>query len=350
MNNNNTNQYYSNLDYAKWVCALLVIVIHTTPLEGISEVAAFYLHDVLARVAVPLFFAISGFGFFGKLRYCDGKIARCKENRVRLFQYLRSIFLLYIVWSAVYFIYRLPEWYQSGWWGWTLVKDYLIGFLFRGSHYHLWYLLSLLYAVPILYILLSFMSRRRFAFLVLPLWLVECALTPYSWLGVEQVPSLVQVVSTIPVPVHAVFRTVPLLGMGMFAGCQRQTGRAGKYATPACVFGALWVVEASLLYFSPLRKSTMVVTSTLFFTYFLLRTLLQAPQSCRTDVGKVLRYGSIVVYCAHPLILDLCRRTFEAANYVYWLVGTIVMTVIGGIYGVLRSGYLSGVRHRKSGE
>ena len=34
---------YTNLDVAKFVCALLVVFIHTDPLRGVSEIAGFYL-------------------------------------------------------------------------------------------------------------------------------------------------------------------------------------------------------------------------------------------------------------------------------------------------------------------
>ena len=51
--------FYPNLDLAKFVCALLVVVIHTSPLENTAELAHFYLNNVFARVAVPLFFAAS---------------------------------------------------------------------------------------------------------------------------------------------------------------------------------------------------------------------------------------------------------------------------------------------------
>ena len=54
---------YDSLDLTKWIGALLVIVIHTSPLEALSSTLNFYTRDVLARVAVPLFFAISGFCF-----------------------------------------------------------------------------------------------------------------------------------------------------------------------------------------------------------------------------------------------------------------------------------------------
>ena len=58
--------YYA-LDVAKLICALLVICIHTGPLLDISSDANFVLVQVLARLAVPLFFVISGFLFFQKI-------------------------------------------------------------------------------------------------------------------------------------------------------------------------------------------------------------------------------------------------------------------------------------------
>lgn len=56
-------KYCFSLDVAKFVCALLVIIIHTRPFTGLSDVIDFYLVDVIARIAVPLFFAISGYFF-----------------------------------------------------------------------------------------------------------------------------------------------------------------------------------------------------------------------------------------------------------------------------------------------
>lgn len=58
---------YDSLDFIKWVSALLIVIIHTNPFHGI-EVLNFYIKDVLARIAVPLFFAISGFLFFRRIR------------------------------------------------------------------------------------------------------------------------------------------------------------------------------------------------------------------------------------------------------------------------------------------
>ena len=79
--NTNPSSRYDSLDLAKWICALLVIVIHTAPLSKVSTIGNFYFTNVLARIAVPLFFAISGFLFFRKLTYENGRVKRSAENR-----------------------------------------------------------------------------------------------------------------------------------------------------------------------------------------------------------------------------------------------------------------------------
>ena len=58
---------YCALDIAKFMSAFLVICIHTGPLLDINETANFVLVQIIARIAVPLFFIISGYLFFAKL-------------------------------------------------------------------------------------------------------------------------------------------------------------------------------------------------------------------------------------------------------------------------------------------
>lgn len=52
------------IDIFKFIAALLVVAIHTTPLEDISAKGNFYFENMLCRIAVPFFFAASGFFFF----------------------------------------------------------------------------------------------------------------------------------------------------------------------------------------------------------------------------------------------------------------------------------------------
>ena len=51
---------YGGLDRFRIAAALLVVAIHTSPLASLSEGADFFLTRVLARVAVPFFFMVTG--------------------------------------------------------------------------------------------------------------------------------------------------------------------------------------------------------------------------------------------------------------------------------------------------
>ena len=53
--------YYPAIDRFKLLAAFLVIAIHTSPLTFISPEADYILARVLARVAVPFFFMVTGY-------------------------------------------------------------------------------------------------------------------------------------------------------------------------------------------------------------------------------------------------------------------------------------------------
>gem|GEM_PF-5332883 len=53
-------QKSGGLDIFRIIAALLVISIHTSPFSGISENLDFFMTRIVARVAVPFFFMVTG--------------------------------------------------------------------------------------------------------------------------------------------------------------------------------------------------------------------------------------------------------------------------------------------------
>ena len=107
------------LDDFRLLAAALVVCIHTSPLTSFSPLGDFWLTRVLARVAVPFFFMVSG---------CF--LAR-KDWR-HLGKFLKKMALLYLGTVVLY----LPlNWYNGGMplarWPRALLVD--------GTFYHLWY-------------------------------------------------------------------------------------------------------------------------------------------------------------------------------------------------------------------
>lgn len=331
-----SGKYNFTLDITKFVCALLVIVIHTRPFAGYSDILDFYTVNVIARIAVPLFYAISGYLFFGKLRYQDGKIAKCVENRTILLKYLKRIAFIYVSWSFVYIIFQLPQWYKTGWWGKTLVKDCLASFLFNGSYYHLWYLLALLYGLPVLYLLLSFFSARNVRFLLPILWLIECLLYSYSWIGIDRIPVLSWLTGHFPIIFDAVFRAIPLLGVGLL--CIENTKRPPKlyFYTLLSIFAC--VTEASILHFCTTNDGKY---SYIFFTpvvaYFVLSSLLCLKKSGNTWLGGLCRKSSLVIYCLHPLILQSFKYLGINSEILLWILVTLLSVFIAILWVVAKA-------------
>lgn len=321
---------------------MFVIAIHISPLEGVTGTWTFWFDPVLIRLAVPLFFAMSGMGLFGKLQYANGKIVKCRQNRQRLLRYLTKIAVLYLGWSAVFFLYSLPGWYEIGWWGWTLVKDYAVAFFFQGSHYHLWYLVALLYAVPMLYLVLLVIPKQKIIYLITPLWLAECALTSYAWVGADTLPAVVSKLFTIvPCPIHAVFRGIPLLAVGMMTEDRIGGFAARTSGILTAIFGLLYVAEETVLYYGPFQSAGgTYLLSTPVFIFFALQFMQRSRQICSIKTGKVLRYGSMLVYCVHPLIIYVCQAVIpDELPYVQWALVTAISALIGLGYGMYRCKY-----------
>lgn len=131
----NFRRGYASIDIAKFIAALLVLLLHLAPGIGLFC-------QLFSRLAVPFFLVCAGYFLFRKMPTSpDG-------NAVR--RYLGRVLRLYLVWTALYYI-SLP----------ILTPPYdreEISFLTRpaevfwrlvidGSWSVLWYLLALLWAV-----------------------------------------------------------------------------------------------------------------------------------------------------------------------------------------------------------
>ena len=100
---NRSRLQYPGFDVAKLLAALLVMLRHAVQWQfrpGSAEYEIVYCW--LSNLAVPVFFAISGFLLFSK-----AEKPRLLPFRT-LAKYVARVFLLYLIWSAVYFPF---SWY-----------------------------------------------------------------------------------------------------------------------------------------------------------------------------------------------------------------------------------------------
>lgn len=171
-----TKQHYGGLNLFRLIAAILVVANHTSPLTVFSADADFFMTRILARVAVPFFFMVTGhFVLSGILDSADsGK----KSGR-----FLKRISLLYALSILIY----IPLGIYAGHYHDLTPYGALRLLIFDGPFYHLWYFPATIFGVC----LISLMSRwmRLRSMMTLSALLYVLGLLGDSYFGlIEKLP------------------------------------------------------------------------------------------------------------------------------------------------------------------
>ena len=144
---------WNSLDICKLLMALCVVAIHTHPLEYCTIPLVNNIYDSFVRMAVPFFFLSSGFLLAQKFELSFTS----PKNIVVVRKYLLKTVKMYVVWTIIYLPMAIYHFISSGTGLLKSVLYYIRGFIFIGEQYnswHLWYLLSTIYALVFLLIVL----------------------------------------------------------------------------------------------------------------------------------------------------------------------------------------------------
>lgn len=164
-----TKQRNNSIDIFRYICAVLVVIIHTEPFyTGEFQALGIFLKHILARIAVPFFFAVSGYFFFSKA--FTGKAS------------LSSIWKLikvYAFWSIPYLL--INTWIRSG--DGVAIKDIFaklcFEFFISGSYYHFWFFPALIYATLISYVIYKLLGFRALTVISIFLYILGYLGTTY---------------------------------------------------------------------------------------------------------------------------------------------------------------------------
>lgn len=124
-----------SLDWFRLPAALLVTAIHTSPLSSVSPQADFWLTRVLARIAVPFFFMVSGF-------FLPDSFAKLRKQE-------KKLFFLYALSIVLYLPLNLYAGQLSG----ITAGAFLKQLFFDGTFYHLWYLPAVMEGMLLVWLL-----------------------------------------------------------------------------------------------------------------------------------------------------------------------------------------------------
>ncbi len=303
-----TKPNYGWLDRFRIIAALAVIAIHTSPLDTFHEGADFFLTRVLARIAVPFFFMVTGhFVVAGFLP--SGKAAPSTKSMVRFRKFLAKTSMLYLFCIILY----LPVGIYAGHY-----KDMSVGIMLRmlffdGTFYHLWYFPACIMGVALVYLLSRFLSLGAMTAVSAVLYAIGLLGDSYYGL-VEKVPALEAFYGFL-FQISSYTRNglflAPLflvLGAWMAGAAQGQGGRdlSEKRLFLCSLFAlsfALMTGEAFLLRHFQFQRHDSMYLLLVPVMLFLYRFLLCIP--VKSD--RAFRTASTWIYVLHPAFIVVVR-------------------------------------------
>ena len=309
-----------NIDLFKFIFAYFVIAIHVRPFYYVENIWVGRLTEQLFSVAVPFFFMASGFLIASKLGTGASSGQVIKKHLIKVIK-------MYLLWSALYFPLALYGLVKEGYSIAHMIGAYIGQLLFAGEFHnawHLWYLLSTIYAFVLLLVLAGKIDRYYYLTLGI-VALVFCVLcTGISWvmstdlLGPDN-PVRMIIASTIKsnrVLLGFIYITV---GMLLY-----KFSFSMKFAVP--VFSGCFIID--------MLAENSAASSVLSFIYFVMLFEIILGLKIKPLKTLVFRRMSINIYLIHMYVWVVLymvmyrKQTFGVMMYVITALACTVVTYV----------------------
>lgn len=299
----NTDNKCGSLDRFRILAAILIITIHTSPLAFIDLNADFFLTRILARIAVPFFFMVTG-------QFVVTRLLSVHESAKHLL--IKYLIKTGIVYGTVILLY-IPVGIYAGHYNHVSLYGYIRMLLFDGTFYHLWYFPACMTGVILIYCMSRFMKLRTITIMAVVLYV--CGLLGDSYYGiVEKVPAISYVYSgmfrVFSYTRNGFFLAPLFLLMGVHIGRDKNRYRRLYIVTGLAVSFLLMTVEAFVLHNCNFQRHDSMYIMLIPVMWFLYQLLLdiQCSQSQRC------RRITALVYVIHPVMIIVVRAGAKAFN------------------------------------
>lgn len=331
---------YPALDAAKLVLALVILCAHYAFTWGrfprlLDDFFSLYV------IAVPFFFACSGFLLFGKMARQDGP---GKRETIQRFAW--HVAGMYLVWSAIYFAFVLTGWFLHKP-GPAAVRAYFHRSLVFTTYPTIWFLPALLVGGVGVHLLARKLSFRAVLGIGVVLYLIGSLGYSYSFL-LPAVPGLEtlyrwhdQLFFTTR---NGLFNGLPFVALGAWLSTRKQRLPLIRSGTAAglCLAALAGEAYALRLWFG--GRGVDMAVSLLPFTFFFMEFLLAVEWEGAAGF-RWMREMSTMIFLSQRLFITALPSVLPAAwaaaafrNSYLGLAGTIALTAGFSWLVILRSG------------
>ena len=273
----------------------------------------------------------SGYFLSQKLIKSNYKFASVKHQEVKLVK-------IYLFWSIIFLVASIPNWVITGWLSWSAFVDYGIATFTRGSYYHFWYLISLIYALPLFYLCIRLIKKKTILLLLsIGMYSFRVLTLAYSLFipeTIANIPSLFERISAVFV---ALFTILPLLLLGFFIALGFYPKL--KIAIIGLVISVILLVIEALVLHNRGVDNVSFLFSTYPTVFFIFSIALKISWKPKNSITRLLGAISLIIYCIHPLII-LVLQCFTQETIILFLITSIISTAIGlGVTVIQKSSF-----------
>ena len=323
------------IDAIRFVCFCLVVVLHLVSSATLVEFEPSIAIDVVTRVAVPVFFMITGYLM----------AERPHPARQVIVSYARRLGLAFLFWVGVYYlidrlILPLDQRDHSGWHSYEEMGDLLLS---GGIAYHLWFLPALFLSVTLFRLALDRFGLRLALLFAAGLFVIGLIIGPYS-VDSGAIHVVGQVLSH---PANFTARNGPLFGaafvaLGYLIARRDPLARVGTPALLALLVAGLAIQILEVLHVMAVAASAGfvrgsatdvsigTVLSALAAFSLLMRFFGRYPSATLAELGR----SALGMYCVHVLFVIAFTKyitpslSFSGLGLVVRLAEAVVVIVL----------------------
>ena len=323
-----SKQRNASIDMFRYLCAVLVVAIHTTPLEEISSTVSYICSSVITVIAVPFFFAVAGYFFSRKL----------EQGERPLFPYLKKILWIYLISSVPYWMIDFVRWGYSN--ILSFAYNSAVSFLTTGSYYHFWFFPSLLLSACITAAFFRLRLQKALLPAAIVLYVIGCLGSSYYAVGIR-IPFLQTLYDA---AFFEDFRRAILTGFPMFVIgyavhrlWQRHRARTEKNVPVLLVVCIVWwAAEMGWVHWLRLQRKVAITPALLPLVMFVLLFLLAHPLPRYAACARKCRAMANVTYYLHPFFMMVLSKICSVLDgSITSTIRFLIVTATTAVLGIL---------------
>ena len=295
---------YNAIDLTKFIFAFIVILVHTYPFYESYETIGFISSNIIGRIVIPFYLVCAGYFF---------QLGLSTNNENYYKRYIKKLIKLYLIWSIITIpagMLLLSKFIDVN--PLTGISGLIIGFIYSGTYYHLWYMAALIFSIIILYHLNKRFRLRTLLIITFILYIIGLTETYYYLLVHLGINHLIE-------PYFNLFITTRNgLFFGLLFVCIGMT--LAKYPckikylkTNIIIFTVLLFIEAFIVKNYNLALDYNMYLSNVPLIYFLVSYLLKLDINYNLDYKKLRNYSTLM-YFSHGMFLEYIPFIFNIYN------------------------------------